>query len=69
MNLKNQKPIFVPRKHWAAMEKLSKAAMMDVLWDMAYAGAGCDETRAAKELFERMDIIVHHRKQAAKVAA
>ena len=28
MNLQNHGPVFVPREHWAEIEKLSKAALM-----------------------------------------
>jgi len=35
MNLKNQPPIFVPAAYQDNIEKLSKAALMDIVWDMA----------------------------------
>lgn len=35
MNLKNQRPVFVPDEHRAEIEKLSKAALMDMVWDYA----------------------------------
>lgn len=35
MNLKNKPPVFVPAEYRAEIEKLSKAALMDVVWDMA----------------------------------
>lgn len=35
MNLKNQPPVFVPDEVSAEIEKLSKAALMDMVWDYA----------------------------------
>lgn len=35
MHLKNRPPVFVPQEYRAEIEKLSKAALMDIVWDMA----------------------------------
>ena len=42
MNLKNRPPIFVPEQLQGEIEKLSKAALMDMVWDLAARCAGCD---------------------------
>jgi hypothetical protein len=43
MNLKNKPPLFVPRQFQSEIEKLSKAALMDMVWDLATRAAGADE--------------------------
>ncbi len=35
MNLKNKPPVFVPQQFRAEVERQSKAALMDMAWDMA----------------------------------
>lgn len=35
MHIKNARPVFVPAPYCAEIEKLSKAALMDMAWDMA----------------------------------
>ena len=68
MHLKNQPPIFVPEQFRAEIEKLSKAALMDLAWDFATrcAGASSDDTNAVMaELRTAAGIVVEHRKQAA----
>ncbi len=35
MNLKNQKPVLVPIVYWAELERVSKAALMDIVWSLA----------------------------------
>jgi len=35
MNLKNHPPIFVPLRFREEIEAMSKAALMDIVWDMA----------------------------------
>ena len=59
MNLKNKKPVFVPREHWDEIEKLSKASLMDIVWDYAVQIAGDDS--AMDELRKRRDLIVMYR--------
>lgn len=70
MNLKNQPPIFVPREYRAEIERLSKAALMDIAWDYATrcatpsAGDVVTNTDIAKELRTSSEIVQMHRKQA-----
>lgn len=63
MNLKNQPPIFVPREHWREIEELSKAALMDMVWDFAMRLGGGAENEALHEFRAERDIILEHRKQ------
>lgn len=35
MHLNAKPPVLVPYKHWAEIEKLSKAALMDMVWSLA----------------------------------
>lgn len=65
MNLKNHPPIFVPHRFRAEIEKLSKAALMDIAWDYAMQFAGNAGKHATiAELRERIEIIQSHREQA-----
>lgn len=43
MNLKNRPPVFVPDHFQGEMEKLSKACLMDMVWDLARCAAGVDD--------------------------
>lgn len=71
MNLKNQGPAFVPDEYQAEFEKLSKAALMDMVWDYA-AQIGVADARSNEgdhaatmaEFRKRREIILSHRKQA-----
>ena len=71
MNLKNQPPVFVPREFQAEIEKLSKAALMDAVWDLATRCAGTGPECEGPEPQDVMDevrrtasIILSHRSQA-----
>lgn len=64
MNLKNQQPVFVPYEFRAEMEKQSKAALMDMVWDFAFQMAGERPDDAMAEFRRRREIIEIHRKQA-----
>lgn len=67
MNLKNQPPVFVPERYQAEIEKLSKAALMDMIWDYAAQISGVDggHPQAVEavmtEFRSRRDIIQTHR--------
>ncbi len=60
MNLKNQRPIFVPPEHQPTLEKLSKAALMDLVWDMAALLAKADEP-IMTVIDRHSDIVLHYR--------
>lgn len=69
MNLKNRPPIFVPRAFRDEIEKLSKAALMDLVWDFATTAAGSEDRAAIMtELRSRRDVILIHREQAGQGA-
>jgi len=67
MHLKNQPPVFVPPIYHSDMEKFSKAALMDMVWDLAQrvSGAADDRPRNIYEEVEKTgEIITLYRKQA-----
>lgn len=67
MHLKAQPPVFVPYEHRAEIEKLSKAALMDMVWDYAMqsAGEGEDAVDAIMQDFrDRREIVLTYRNQA-----
>jgi hypothetical protein len=62
MNLNNKPPVFVPHEHWAEIEKLSKAALMDMVWDFAVQITGSDDPMTVMHaLRERREIILANR--------
>ncbi len=65
MNLKNQPPLFVPQQHRAEIEKLSKATLMDMVWDYAdqLCGAVNDAEATMTEFRKRREIIMTYRRQ------
>lgn len=67
MHLKNKPPIFIPAAYCAEIEKLSKAALMDLVWDLC--GQLCGEAENAdltiKQFRASAEIVLSHRKQAA----
>jgi hypothetical protein len=73
MHLKNQPPVYVPDEHQAEIEKLSKAALMDMVWDYAMQVAGVtdfvldDEGKAIAEFRARREIILNLRKRQPKL--
>ena len=69
MNLKNQRPVFVPYEFQAEMEKLSKAALMDMVWDYAVQIAATgDVDDALAEFRNRCEIVMSHRRNAKSSA-
>lgn len=67
MNLQNQPPIFVPQAYRREIEALSKAALMDLVWDLAtVATGGCEIDNPAIMLTVRKhaEVIVRHRRYA-----
>src|SRR5262245_50897871 len=70
VNLKNQPPIFVPAQYRAEIEKLSKAALIDMVWDYAMQMCGAsDDDEAMKELRDKRDLILDHRRQEFRAGA
>lgn len=62
MNLKNQPPVFVPFEFRKEMEALSKAALMDMVWDYAFQISGANlMDDAMNEFRARRDIVLTHR--------
>jgi hypothetical protein len=67
MHLNAQRPVFVPDHFQREMEKLSKAALMDMVWDYAFQITGGQHNLTIDEIRNRRDIILTHRRNA-KVA-
>ena len=67
MHIQAQRPIFVPAQFRAEIEKLSKAALMDMVWDYATRSVG-DEAAGhdpvMAEFRETREIILGYRKRA-----
>lgn len=42
MHLRAKPPVFVPHEYWNELEKLSKATLMDMVWDYCVRTAGED---------------------------
>ncbi len=67
MNIRAKQPVFVPRKYQTEIEKLSKAALMDMVWD--YASRCCNDSaiadpdRVMSEFRDTREIILTYRKQ------
>jgi hypothetical protein len=67
MNLKNQPPIFVPHEYRGEIERFSKAALMDIAWDLAQRCAQMPDDRPRQimeELRKTADIVMTYRRQA-----
>lgn len=65
MHLNAQKPVLVPEKYRDEIEKISKAALMDIAWDYAVQlSGGFPDEEAMQEFRSRRETILIHRKQA-----
>lgn len=66
MNLKNQRPIFVPDEFCREIEGMTKAALMDLVWDFATTSVDGEvtATNVMNALRSRAEIVLSHRKQA-----
>ena len=64
MNIKNRGPVFVPSGYSSEIEKMSKAALMDLAWDFAQRCAGSDDSaQIMRELRAAREIVETHRMQ------
>ncbi len=66
MNLKNQPPVLVPEAYQPEIEKLSKAALMDLVWSFAARCAGSQADDPSLVMFAlaiERDAILSIRKQ------
>jgi len=68
MHLKARPPIFVPHQFQAEIEKLSKAALMDIVWDYATRCCAADDDSDAimEELRVIAALITGYRKQGGR---
>ncbi len=68
MHIKAQRPVFVPAQYRTEIELLSKAALMDMVWDYAQRccedGVSAEPSRIMSEFRDTREIILAHRKQA-----
>jgi hypothetical protein len=65
MHLKNKRPVLVPVQFWPEIEKLSKATLMDIAWDLAQRCSGDDGLngpRILQELRDTAEIVKHYQK-------
>jgi hypothetical protein len=64
MHIRAKPPVFVPQRFWSEIEKLSKAALMDMVWDYASRTAGdeLNEQAIITEIRETRGIVLQHRK-------
>jgi hypothetical protein len=67
MNLKNQPPLFVPKIYRSEIERLSKAALMDMVWDLAQrcVGATDNQPRQIMEEIQRTAMTKPMKKETA----
>lgn len=69
MNLRAKPPVFVPTRFRAEIEHMSKAALMDLVWDFAMSATHQDDAISADAiddaimttLRERAEIVLMHR--------
>lgn len=67
MHLNAQPPIFVPDAHCREIEALSKAALMDIVWNLAAMCSDfCDDPAAVMAVFRKeAEVVLAQRKQSA----
>jgi hypothetical protein len=67
MNLKNKRPVFVPREYQAEMEELSKAALMDLVWDLLAMRHGeRNHGDIMSEFRQQAEIVLTHRNKGRR---
>lgn len=66
MHLNAKRPIFVPDEFFAEIDKMSKAALMDLAWDFATTATteAQNDAEVMKTFRERAAVILHHRSAA-----
>ena len=65
MHVNSKRPVLVPVEHWAEIEKLSKAALMDLVYDYATTHCGSEDPKRIMESFRiRSAIVRAHRAQS-----
>ncbi len=66
MNIKNKPSVFVPFEFQREIEQLSKAALMDMVWDYAQQIAGSSSPdHIMSEFRARQEIILSYRQERA----
>ncbi len=53
MHIHAKPPVMVPQDHWREIEKLSKAALMDMVWSFSVRCAGSEDAEAVIGEFRR----------------
>lgn len=64
MHVNSQKPVLIPFEFRSEIERLSKAALMDMVWDYAFQIGEERPDAAMDEFRKRREIILIHRKNA-----
>jgi hypothetical protein len=69
MHLKNIPPALVPYKHTGELGKLSKAALMDMVWSLAAQLTECcdDERQVIHVIWREWQTVEQHRKEFKKL--
>lgn len=69
MHLKNIPPALVPYKHTGELEKLSKAALMDMVWSLASRTVECcdDEHQVIHAIRQEWATVKRHREEFKKL--
>ena len=67
MNLKNQPPIFVPEQFLREVERMSKAALMDMVWDYVTQNASPGRPEIVEFRTRREIIETYRRRVKTKV--
>lgn len=64
MHMKNKGPVLIPLRHIAEVEKLSKAALMDVVWSLAArcSQSADDAESVMTEFRAEWEVVKQHRK-------
>ena len=65
MRVNGKVPVLLPEDLWPVLDGISKAALMDLVWDYAVTDHGeeADVEGTAKLMRKRLGVVLHHRKQ------
>ena len=63
MHPKNHPPVFVPHEYVAEFDRLTKAALMDLVWEMTTENLNEDPDKIMAAIRERAAYIVTYREQ------
>lgn len=63
MHLNAKRPVLAPYAYWSEIEKMSKAALMDLVWDLATTNTQgeVDDAAIMETLRERAKVVMVYR--------